>query len=301
MRFFNLYKENQPIFLFPFQLNKIFINYIIKAKRIYLLMRIKLRLDLTNCKSLPFNYNYYFSSLIYKLLGLSSKEFATQLHDEGYKLEGKTYKLFTFALRFESILPHYNYLELLSPRVDFFISSPIEDFINYLISAILKNRNLKVIIADSEVTAKIVKIEICKEVIFFNSSYFRLLSPLVLSTKRQINGNLCTYYLRYTDSIEEVNRILNINLKNKFAVVNNYLPRNTVSLIWDNDYINKRLSENKYLSSKVTIDIQSRAIDVVGMKIPFTLTGDVELIKTGYECGFGEKNSMGFGMAELYN
>jgi CRISPR-associated endoribonuclease Cas6 len=32
---------------------------------------------------------------------------------------------------------------------------------------------------------------------------------------------------------------------------------------------------------------------------PFTLKGDTELMKIGYEAGYGEKNSMGFGMAKV--
>ena|GEM_PF-6212384 len=32
---------------------------------------------------------------------------------------------------------------------------------------------------------------------------------------------------------------------------------------------------------------------------PFTARGPVELLQIGYEAGFGEKGSMGFGMAEV--
>jgi CRISPR/Cas system endoribonuclease Cas6 (RAMP superfamily) len=32
---------------------------------------------------------------------------------------------------------------------------------------------------------------------------------------------------------------------------------------------------------------------------PFVVRGSVELIALGYEAGFGEKNSMGFGMVEV--
>jgi CRISPR-associated endoribonuclease Cas6 len=43
--------------------------------------------------------------------------------------------------------------------------------------------------------------------------------------------------------------------------------------------------------------------DIHGTKIrgwlaPFTVEGSNELIRLGYETGFGARNSMGFGMAE---
>jgi CRISPR-associated endoribonuclease Cas6 len=35
------------------------------------------------------------------------------------------------------------------------------------------------------------------------------------------------------------------------------------------------------------------------MEAPFTITADPQLIQLGYECGFGENNSAGFGMVEV--
>lgn len=48
----------------------------------------------------------------------------------------------------------------------------------------------------------------------------------------------------------------------------------------------------------------TRLIDYKGIKIrgvmaPFTARGNVELLKLGYSAGFGEKNSLGFGMVEV--
>ena len=48
----------------------------------------------------------------------------------------------------------------------------------------------------------------------------------------------------------------------------------------------------------------TRLVDYKGIKIrgvvsPFHVIGAPELIHIGYECGFGDKNSMGFGMADV--
>jgi CRISPR-associated endoribonuclease Cas6 len=48
----------------------------------------------------------------------------------------------------------------------------------------------------------------------------------------------------------------------------------------------------------------SKLIDYKGTKIrgyqaPFTVTGPPELLRIGYACGFGDRNSQGFGMVEV--
>lgn len=263
-------------------------------------MRIKLKLRITNSKTFPYNYNYYFSSIIYSLLKSSSEKFANQLHDEGFKLDGKTYKLFTFALRLKDAVPNKDYLELVSTIAELYISSPLNDgFMSNLISGTLKIRNSEINLMNSGIIMKVERIDIFDDPLFSNRVNFRLLSPLILSTRKLINEKSSTYYFRYTDSNAEINRILTNNLRNKYLLICKEKSLGNVELSWDYDYINKRLNENKYLSTKITIDTNNRSIDVIGMNIPFTLTGDPELIKTGYECGFGEKNSMGFGMTEI--
>ena len=37
---------------------------------------------------------------------------------------------------------------------------------------------------------------------------------------------------------------------------------------------------------------------IVGFEVPFTLQGSTKLMEIAYECGIGEKNSLGFGMIE---
>ena len=46
---------------------------------------------------------------------------------------------------------------------------------------------------------------------------------------------------------------------------------------------------------------QSDETMVKGTLAPFRLKAPKELIEVGYECGFGEKNSQGFGMVKVDN
>lgn len=64
-------------------------------------------------------------------------------------------------------------------------------------------------------------------------------------------------------------------------------------------YHTEGLTPSQGLHILINLDENGESpIDVIGLQAPFTITGDQRLIKLGYECGFGEKNSMGFGMAD---
>jgi len=62
-------------------------------------LRLLLTLKADEGNLISFNYHYHLSSAIYKLLQFGSEEFSAFLHDTGFKLNGKSYKLFTFALK----------------------------------------------------------------------------------------------------------------------------------------------------------------------------------------------------------
>ena len=60
-------------------------------------MRIKITCDIGEGISLPINYNYFLASAIYRFLRESDPEYADFLHQEGYELENRRFKLFTFS------------------------------------------------------------------------------------------------------------------------------------------------------------------------------------------------------------
>ena len=62
-------------------------------------MRFKLvlQIDKKYGNRLPFNYQYEQMDIIYKILSLSSESYANWLHDNGFELDGKQFKLFTYS------------------------------------------------------------------------------------------------------------------------------------------------------------------------------------------------------------
>jgi CRISPR-associated endoribonuclease Cas6 len=60
----------------------------------------RIELTLTPCAGhglLPVNYQYPLSAAIYKIIQQADEKYSTFLHDEGYKLNGKSFKLFSFS------------------------------------------------------------------------------------------------------------------------------------------------------------------------------------------------------------
>jgi CRISPR-associated endoribonuclease Cas6 len=266
-------------------------------------MRLKLNLLPINSTHLNVNYNYSLSAAIYNLLRFSSKDFSEYLHDVGFSIDGKSYKLFSFALKFNSYIKiNKNKIILDNKPIQIFISSPLaDDFIKNFVLGSLNSQRIELVTEDVKTIFDIQTIESLPEPKFNNVNKFRLLSPLVLSTGIKENNKLKQKFLRTDHDKDELNKIFNSNLFNKYKLVTGKdYTGEPLLLEWDKDYIKKRLSENKRITKKVSV-IKNKAnpIDIIGNVVPFTLTGNKELVKIGYYCGFGEKNSLGFGLAEL--
>ncbi len=264
-------------------------------------MRLRLTLKATSTNQISPNYNYALSAAIYKLLKFGSAEFSEFLHENGYKTKGKTYKLFSYSLRFEKIRFNNSAIELVSPNVFLFVSSPlVDEFIKNIVIGTLRSKKIEIFTNRIKTEFSIEQAELLPEIDYLQNMKFKMLSPMVLSTPKTFNGKQAQYYFRYDDNIEMINKVLNNNLINKYKLIyNKDYNGGTVKLSWDNVYIKRQINKNKRISKKISITKDmNNIIDVIGIQTPFTLEGNPELIKVGYQCGFGEKNSMGFGMVE---
>ncbi len=262
-------------------------------------MRVVLKIESRKGCSIPINYNYPLSSAIYKLLRLGSGEFSTFLHDIGFTLANKTYKLFTFALRFEDAYIKDNNFILKSPNALLYISSPLIDtFIQTFIIGTFESQSIAIADRNHNSLFQITQVETLPEIKFKDAANFIPYSPLVLSVKRETGNQVRQYYLRPEDS-DEINRVMTNNLLAKYQLINQKtIEGGNVRLEWDKNY----LKTHTRITKKITINKDDNiSIDIIGMQAPFILSGNSELIKVGYDAGFGEKNSMGFGLAVSRN
>ncbi|MCO6472386.1 MAG: CRISPR-associated endoribonuclease Cas6 [Melioribacteraceae bacterium] len=265
-------------------------------------MRLKLTLKAFRSDLITANYYHPFNAVVYNLLRIGSKEFASYLHDHGFEIDNKNYKLFSFALKFERIKMENDSIRLLSPNVTLIISSPLdEQFINNFVIGTFQSRIIDVKYDGYQTKLEPLQMEALPTPKFSTQHKFKCISPLVFSTVKLYDGKPSQYYLRYNDSKELINRLLNDNLKRKYNLLFGKPFRGEeLDLNWDQNYIQRNNPKKFTRLAKIKADAESEVF-YKGIVLPFSVKGSEELIKVGYDCGFGEKNSMGFGLAEIVN
>jgi CRISPR-associated endoribonuclease Cas6 len=237
---------------------------------------------------IPFSYTHALAAVVYRFLECSSHDYARFLHDEGYRAGTKRFKLFTFSqllIRERRISPQG--LVCLSPQITWQISSPVTEFVEHLATGLLQRGEMQL----GGQRLAIARVCVAPPPAFAEEMRVRCLSPLVVSVAEEHDAGLRARYVRADDP--RLSEALRENLLKKFLVVFGRAPaRDDLAIECDREYLRRR-GEEVY-----------RLVDYKGTKIkaimaPFVVRGSVELIALGYEAGFGEKNSMGFGMVEV--
>ena len=249
-------------------------------------MRIKITCDIGEGICLPINYNYFLAGAIYRFLRESDPEYADFLHQEGYELENRHFKLFTFSqlmakrreIRGEQI--HFH-----SP-LTWYVSSSQEPFLENFAAALMGAGILKI----ERHRLRVRDVEVLRQPRFGSQMTFRCLSPITMSTKRERDGQLGTHYCLPDDP--QFSELVRQNLIRKYEAVYRHPPtEKSFAMTFDQAYIDKK-------EGRVTRLIDFKGTKIRGVFSPFHVIGTPELIHIGYECGFGDKNSMGFGMVE---
>lgn len=251
-------------------------------------MRVRIHLELVKHVGpkpyLPFEYQYYLTALVYRLLAQSSTDYATYLHDRGYESGEKQFRLFTFSqLEIRKRKVTSRGIEFLGAEASWQVSSPVRDFVKYLADGLLDQETIQV----GQLTFAVTGAEIVSPPSFASPMRFICLSPITVSRAAPELGRPA-YYLRYQDP--EFSHRLRENLLRKYLALSPDLPEDTsFEFAFDNDYIERH-------QGKISRLVTYRDQRILGYMAPFSLSGNPELIRFAYECGLGEKNSFGFGM-----
>ncbi|MEW6131050.1 MAG: CRISPR-associated endoribonuclease Cas6 [Acidobacteriota bacterium] len=257
-------------------------------------MRVRLKLKALGVGArLPLNSNHQAASLIYKIVGQSSSAFATELHEAGFMAEnGRKFKLFAFS-RLNPLHRRRvgDELHLQSPEVEWTVSSPVAAFIEHFVSGLFQSARFK--IARTEFV--LAEAESLPEPRFTERLKMRALSPITESL-RDAEGRV-----RFLTIEENWSEVMQRNLLRKYEALHGRAPEDRrFRWTWDGEYVKEQMRRGKRVSSLVEINGEGReAIKVRGWLAPFSVEGSLELIKLGYEAGFGSRNSMGFGLAEV--
>lgn len=240
----------------------------------------RLKIYLKNDKgtiSIPFNYNHILSSMIYNMI--DDTDFATKLH------RNTSYKYFCYSGIFISRPKRVDGGFISSNgSISFIISSPNNKLITELVNGLMHNQSVNFIGQELIVS----KCEILKDPEFTSNMEFKTLSPIIVTTKKEVNGILKEWDLAPGDDFY---RSVEKNLIKKYLKFYNLDSTDKTIKVYSNmGYVKrKRISINK--GEKTTYH-RAYLMDIV-------LEGNPDLIKFAYNCGLSSKNSQGFGMIKV--
>lgn len=238
---------------------------------------------------IPFNYQYEQQAVIYKILSLANQEYADWLHDNGYRLDKKKFKLFTYS---KLIIPAYDLdkenarLIINSDTVDWYISFLPEKSTEKFIQGIFMNQTFQLGDKKSIIQFKIQSVEALPEVSYKEEMTFETLSPMCVS-RNEPDGK--TTYL----SPEEpcIKGALLISLLSKYKA---FYGRDYVGKL-DFDFTLLNQPKQKLITIKAGTPCESK---VKGFFCRFKVRAPEELMKILYQVGVGEKGSIGFGFVK---
>ena len=246
---------------------------------------------------LPVNVNHQISALIYQIVSNSSSEFAKKLHEQGYRLDKRTFKLFTFS----PLIPggHRRWrmngdgtMSADVRSVSLLISSGKTEFVEHLVVGLLHQPFV-------QIGRQRFRVETVKKLDLpglGDDMQFIMLSPLVCSTKRE--GDKYPRFLLPGD--EGFERVLLENLLGKYeALYGKPFEGDNVGLQFEvsQEYLERK---NGKITKLVTLKEGSPdETKVRGTLAPFRLCVPKELMEVGYYCGFGGLNAQGFGMVKV--
>lgn len=240
-------------------------------------MRLEIILKGKNNFKVPFNYNHILSAIIYNKI--ADLNFANELHSS------KSFKFFTFS---QIYIPKRRIVKdgiiAKDGVISFYISSPNDFLIKSLVDGFLED--LEISFQNQKLTIQ--KIEALKTPEFSSKSEFKTLAPIIVRTKKEIDGELKIWDLAPSDKFF---KSLENNLIKKYIKFNNLTKTDKkINIYSDMNFVKrKRISINK---GNATTHHRAYMMDLI-------LEGDLDLIEFAYDVGISEKNSMGFGMIKL--
>ncbi len=240
-------------------------------------MRATLELGYNGKLSLPIQYNYQVQGFLYANITEQLGEF---LHDEGFVHGKRSFKMFTFSRLRGEYERKGDRIEFRSP-IRLTISSPYERFMEEFANTLLKREELE--LGGGKIYVASIRIhpepEIGAEITV------KTLSPVVVySTVHTSDGKKKTYY--YSPYEKEFEDLVDKNLRKKYEA------------FYAKEAGARRLKLEVVGRPGEKI-VKYRGTVIKGWMGRFILKGDKKLLKLGYDCGIGSKNSQGFGMVEV--
>ena len=247
--------------------------------------------------SMPLNH-HPLAAFIYETVAVVDPQLAGFLHDEGLRPGSaeetdRRFKFFAFSL---PELPNYRFQDNFKwfdeGSVYWQISSPLPEFIQAFVAGLATRDSARI----GRTQFSVFSIEFIPPPLFTERMRFIALSPMmVATTEKGADGKRVKSYLRANDP--RFGPLVVSNLLSKYRTLTGSEaddPR--LGFQFDEDYIRRA---GGYESRKVTRLIRYGTTEIKSVLAPFYVSGNPDLIRLGWECGFGSGNSQGFGMAGI--
>lgn len=230
-------------------------------------------------KPIPIHYNHLIQSLIYSSL---PSDVATYLHDKGYQIGKRRFKLFSFS----SLLGKFQLNKkdrtiLFTDYVKLIIVSPDNNFLICLANNFLTTNTIRV--GDS--LLEVINIRFEEQVINNNVIFVRTLSPVVTySTLIKPDGGRYTVYFHPGE--KEFNTQISNNLRKKYEAFNGMqAPDGDIQI----KYLDRPRLHITYFKDTL----------IKGYSCRFKIKGPQELLKMALDSSIGSKSSNGYGVIQL--
>ena len=234
-------------------------------------------LEASNDISLDYNYQYELMKEIYNSIEVIDMSLANHLHNIGFHIDNKKYKLFTHHLYIHK--PEYtkDFIKIKKGTSISLIVSGLKQIVNNVSLGFLEKGTLK-LFGNS---FKVISIENDKKVRFNKITLYKAINPIV-ATKQNENKNII-----YVSPFEsDYYKILAHNLKRKYK------------LVYGKDY-----EGELYFDIEDTLSIKKKAISKIKSKFMIIgysnfqlfIEADADMQKIAYYCGLGGYNSLGMG------
>ncbi len=240
-------------------------------------MRIEIFFNEDHPIEIPIQYNHIIQAML--LSWIKDKEYSTFIHDKGYQIGDKIYKLFTFSringtYRLDKQTGKIIFLKGMSLT----ISTMSDEFMGYLLnSVLLENRELNI----GGGRAIINKVELKEMPVFTKNTFIHTLSPCTVYIT--LNNKKTRFFSPFDN---EFNEYVKLNLIHKYEAFYGNSPQNTEFKITP-------------VGGVKQAKVNYKNFHIVAYNCCMKMEGSEELKRVAYSAGLGAKNSQGFGCIEI--
>lgn len=254
-------------------------------------MELRLTMSLCGGDTIPVNYQYPLSSWIYRVISEADAGYGDFLHGSGFKHDGKRFKMFTFSqLDARPYRIFGNRMRLLGKEISLALRFAVDSSMEHFLKGLFLQQRLSLGDRHNRVDLEVTRVETLAPPIFRDIMRYRCLSPICVSRTRPDRS---AEYM--TPEMPVFGEMLMRNLVHKSAAL---VPVGGAVPGEFPDFRYRLLNTPRKKGIHIK-DHSEGHTQVIGYLFHFELTAPVELHELGYEAGFGEKNSMGFGCVEV--